>query len=202
MNAPSVHSAAPVSGSACRAAAHLGRTVERALTDADISPAGYRVLSWLAMGDAAAAVLADKLAVSRPTVTLVVDGLQARGLVSRTADERDRRRVTISMTAAGQAALADADGVVRATVVRLPDGTGYVTNKGLEELPSGRTYQMWALIDDKTGPAFVSAGVLGRDLDVAVFRFNGRVRGFGISTERTPGALAPHNPLAAEGSLA
>jgi DNA-binding MarR family transcriptional regulator len=109
MNAPSVHSAAPVSGSACRAAAHLGRTVERALTDADISPAGYRVLSWLAMGDAAAAVLADKLAVSRPTVTLVVDGLQARGLVSRTADERDRRRVTISMTAAGQAALADAD---------------------------------------------------------------------------------------------
>ena len=101
-----------------------------------------------------------------------------------------------------QAALADADGVVRATVVRLPDGTGYVTNKGLEELPSGRTYQLWALIDDKTGPAFVSAGVLGRDLDVAVFRFNGRVRGFGISSERTPGALAPHNPLAAEGSLA
>jgi Anti-sigma-K factor rskA, C-terminal len=103
---------------------------------------------------------------------------------------------------ARRAALADGDGVVRATVVRLPDGTGYVTNNGLRELPSGRTYQLWALMDDTTGPAFVSAGVLGHDLDVAAFRFNGRVRGFAISTERTPGALAPHHPLAAEGSLA
>lgn len=98
-----------MSESACRAAAHLGRTVDRALSDAALSPAGYRVLSWLSMGSAAAAVLAEKLAVSRPTVTLVVDGLQARGLVNRTADESDRRRVTISMTGAGQAALADAD---------------------------------------------------------------------------------------------
>jgi DNA-binding MarR family transcriptional regulator len=119
-------STAVVSGSACRAAAHLGRTVERALNDADISPAGYRVLSWLSMGDAAAAVLADKLAVSRPTVTLVVDGLQARGLVSRTADERDRRRVTISMTPAGQAALADADARVASNLeeVLAPLGAG------------------------------------------------------------------------------
>ena len=98
-----------VSQSACRAAAHLGRTVDRALDDAELSPAGYRVLSWLSMGSAAAAVLAEKLAVSRPTVTLVVDGLQARGLVDRTVDTNDRRRVTISMTAAGRAALADAD---------------------------------------------------------------------------------------------
>jgi hypothetical protein len=103
---------------------------------------------------------------------------------------------------ARQAALADMDGVVRARVVRLPDGTGYVTNTALEQLPSGRTYQLWALIDDTMGPAFVSAGVLGRDLDVAAFRFDGRVRGFAISTERSPGALAPHSPLAAEGSLA
>jgi Anti-sigma-K factor rskA, C-terminal len=103
---------------------------------------------------------------------------------------------------ARQAALADIDGVVRARVVRLPDGTGYVTNTALEQLPSGRTYQLWALVDDTMGPAFVSAGVLGRDLDVAAFRFDGRVRGFAISTERIPGALAPHSPPAAEGSLA
>ncbi len=103
---------------------------------------------------------------------------------------------------ARQAALADIDGVVRARVVRLPDGTGYVTNTALEQLPTGRTYQLWALVDDTMGPAFVSAGVLGRDLDVAAFRFDGRVRGFAISTERIPGALAPHSPPAAEGSLA
>lgn len=103
---------------------------------------------------------------------------------------------------ARQAALADADGIVRATVIHLPRGTGYVTNTALEVLPEGRTYQLWALVDDQTGPAFVSAGVLGRDLETAAFQFKGTVRGFAISTERTPGALAPHEPLAADGSLA
>ena len=98
-----------VSQPACRAAAHLGRTVDRALDDAVLSPAGYRVLSWLSMGSAAAAVLADKLAVSRPTVTLVVDGLKARGLVDRTVDTNDRRRATLPLTAAGREALAEAD---------------------------------------------------------------------------------------------
>ena len=102
----------PISKTACRAAAHLGRTVDRALSDAPLSPAGYRVLSWLTMGSSAAAVLAEKLAVSRPTVTLVIDGLQARGLVERTGDDSDRRRVTISMTPAGETALAAADAAV------------------------------------------------------------------------------------------
>jgi Anti-sigma-K factor rskA len=103
--------------------------------------------------------------------------------------------------AARQSALADADGVVRAKVVYLPDGTGYLTDTALDDLPDGRTYQLWALTDNETGPAFVSAGVLGRDLEVAAFRFDGAVRGFAISSERTPGALAPHEPLSAEGSL-
>ena len=103
---------------------------------------------------------------------------------------------------AREAALADVDGNVRATVVYLPDGTGYVIDAGLEKLPSGQTYQFWAVTDDDTGPAAVSAGVLGRDLEVAAFRFHGPVRGFAISTEDAPGALAPREPLTAEGSLA
>jgi hypothetical protein len=102
---------------------------------------------------------------------------------------------------ARQAALADVDGVRRATVVYLPDGTGYVMNTALRELPNGRTYQLWALVDSETGPAAVSAGVLGRDVDVAAFRYDQPVRGFAISTEQEPGALAPHEPLAADGSL-
>jgi anti-sigma-K factor RskA len=103
---------------------------------------------------------------------------------------------------AREAALADGDGEVRATIVYLDDGTGYVTNTALEKLPRGRTYQLWAMVEDETGPAVVSAGVLGRDLELAAFRFDGRVRGFAISTENAPGALAPHEPLTAEGSLA
>ena len=103
---------------------------------------------------------------------------------------------------ARQAALADSDGVARATVVYLPDGTGYVTNKALAELPEDKTYQLWAVVDDVRGPAVVSAGVLGRDVEVAAFRYDGPVRGFAISTEDAPGALAPRQPLAAEGALA
>jgi Anti-sigma-K factor rskA len=125
---------------------------------------------------------------------------------SRVADRRaqvlaaaDEAR---SDPAAREAVLADVDGVVRANVVYLPDGTGYVVDTTLERLPEGRTYQLWALIDDPTGPTVVSAGVLGRDVAVAAFRVDAPVRGFAISTERAPGALAPHEPLAAQGSLA
>ena len=139
----------------------------------------FAVLVGMELGDDGGTRLADRQAQARAAAE------EARG------DPESR-----------QAALADTDGVVRARVVRLPDGTGYVTNTALEQLASGRTYQLWALIDDTMGPAFVSAGVLGRDPDVAAFRFDGRVRGFAISTERSPGALAPRSPLTAEGSLA
>lgn len=103
---------------------------------------------------------------------------------------------------ARQAALADGDGVARATVVHLPDGTGYVTNKALAELPEDKTYQLWAVVDEVGGPTVVSAGVLGPDVEVAAFHYDGPVRGFAISTEDLPGALAPQQPFAAEGALA
>jgi hypothetical protein len=125
---------------------------------------------------------------------------------SRVADRRAQVLATVDQArgdpAAREAVLADLDGVVRANVVYLPDGTGYVVDTTLERLPKGRTYQLWALIDDPTGPTVVSAGVLGRDVAVAAFRVDAPVRGFAISTERAPGALAPHEPLAAQGSLA
>jgi Anti-sigma-K factor rskA len=135
---------------------------------------------------------------------IVIRGLGDDG-GSRIADRRGQMLVAAEEARedpdARQAALTDGDGVVRANVVYLPDGTGYLTDAALDELPAGRTYQLWALMDNETGPAFLSAGVLGRDLEVAAFRFDGAVRGFAISSERTPGALAPHEPLSAEGSL-
>jgi Anti-sigma-K factor rskA len=125
---------------------------------------------------------------------------------SRVADRRTQVLAAADQArgdpAAREAVLADLDGAVRANVVYLPDGTGYVVDTTLERLPQGRTYQLWAMIDDQTGPTVVSAGVLGRDVAVAAFRVDAPVRGFAISTERAPGALAPREPLAAQGSLA
>jgi long-chain acyl-CoA synthetase len=43
------------------------------------------------------------LAVKPPSITALVDGLVARGLVERTVDAADRRRVTHELTAEGRA---------------------------------------------------------------------------------------------------
>ena len=66
-----------------RVVARLARQVELALATVDLTLPQYRVLILLGEGKEAASALADKLAVSRPSVTGVVDGLVARGLVQR-----------------------------------------------------------------------------------------------------------------------
>jgi len=93
--------------------ARLARHVEVALATVDLTLPQYRVLIHLCEGREAASGLADKLAVSRPSVTGVVDGLVARGLVQREHDSSDRRRVGHEVTGAGRRTLAAADREVR-----------------------------------------------------------------------------------------
>lgn len=95
-----------------RAFARLARKVELGLATLDLSLPQYRVLAFLADGEAASSRLAEKLAVSPPSITAVVDGLVAKGLVERGADPTDRRRLPLSLTTKGVAALAAADGAV------------------------------------------------------------------------------------------
>jgi long-chain acyl-CoA synthetase len=95
-----------------RIVARLARQVELAVATAELSLAQYRLLILLSEGKEAASALADKLAVSRPSVTGVVDGLVARGLVERDHDVDDRRRVGHALTAEGSRVLALADGEV------------------------------------------------------------------------------------------
>ena len=94
---------------------------ERALGDLGLSLPQYRVLSLLSDGSAAATALADHLAVRRPNVTAIVDGLVERGLVERLTDPADRRRVRHSLTTAGRATLATADEAVDARLVAIAD---------------------------------------------------------------------------------
>lgn len=101
-----------VSPLSCRAAALLGRTVNRALDAGPLTPPAYRLMSFLSSGSVAAAVLADKLAVSRPAITNTTDWLIDRGFAIRKVDPSDRRRVSIEMTDSGDAALAEADQLV------------------------------------------------------------------------------------------
>ncbi len=111
---PKVDSVPPVLGSYGRVAAWLSKRVEVALTTVDLTLPQYRVLGLLAEGSSAASGLAERLAVRRPSITALMDGLVARGLVNRRQEEDDRRRVALWLTPAGAQVLADADEVVDA----------------------------------------------------------------------------------------
>ena len=69
----------------------------------------YRVLAILAGGSAAASGLAKSLDVRPPSVTALIDGLVARGLVDRRQEDSDRRRVALRITEEGTRLVAEAD---------------------------------------------------------------------------------------------
>jgi long-chain acyl-CoA synthetase len=102
-----------------RLVAWLGRQVDCVLTEHELTPAQYRLLSLLEDRPEVASVLADKLTVSRPSVTNVVDGLVARGFVERGSAEGDRRRVTHVLTDDGRRVLHEADRAVEDSLVAL-----------------------------------------------------------------------------------
>ena len=114
-----------VSEDALHGLIRLSRQVEAALVEFNLSLAQYRVLDRLAGGEAAGKTLAEWLAVRPPTVTAIVDGLVARGLVSRTPDEIDRRRVTHDLTEQGRETFT---AVSRATVRRLSRVAGHAAS--------------------------------------------------------------------------
>jgi long-chain acyl-CoA synthetase len=92
-----------------RAAASLARVVELALADAGLSLAQYRLLAYLSRGSSAASPAARDLSTSRPSVTALVDGVVAKGLVERFPDLDDRRRITLALTPLGFEVLDRAD---------------------------------------------------------------------------------------------
>lgn len=104
----------PIAAAEARAVARLSRQLDIALAQVDLTPAQYRILALLSEGSAAATALARRLAVSRPSITALVDGLVARGLVERGADPDDRRRVTHVLTAQGRRELERADAAATA----------------------------------------------------------------------------------------
>ena len=110
-----------------RVVARLARQVELALTTVDLTLPQYRVLGILDRGPEASSALAEKLAVSRPSVTGVVDGLTARGLARRDHDPADRRRIGIELTDDGRRLLHQADAEVER---RLHEIAGHLDDPG------------------------------------------------------------------------
>jgi long-chain acyl-CoA synthetase len=119
--------AAPVQ-SPGRAVARLAKHLALSLAPFDLSIAQYRVLAVLGGGAAASSAVAERLAVSPPSVTAVVDGLVARELVTRSPDPTDRRRLTLELTPAGHELLRDADAAATERLVGLAALAGPATD--------------------------------------------------------------------------
>ena len=119
---------------AARGAALLAKRVEVALGDVDLTPPQYRLLSLLEDGSATATYAAERLAVSPPSVTAIVDGLVTRSMVTRENVEGDRRRVHLQLTDEGLAALASGDATIAeeldrvATIGGQPDASARPTD--------------------------------------------------------------------------
>ncbi len=107
------------------------------------------MLGILAEGSAAASGLADRLAVRRPSITAIIDGLVARGLVDRRQEDADRRRVELRLTPEGSSTLERADTTVDEYLVAI---AGHLPGK--EEAMALRSLELWAraMIEARQGP--------------------------------------------------
>jgi DNA-binding MarR family transcriptional regulator len=93
--------------SAVRALALAARSLERAA--GELTLAQYRVLAFVAAGHERSSIVAEGLALAKPTVTATVDWLVERGLLTREAVSGDRRSVRLAVTRRGAAALRTAE---------------------------------------------------------------------------------------------
>jgi DNA-binding MarR family transcriptional regulator len=139
----------PVLGTYGRVAAWLSKRVEVALAQVELTLPQYRVLGILAEGSAAASGLADRLAVRRPSITALVDGLVARGLVHRRQEDTDRRRVELRLTPEGVETLARADVAVDEYLIAI---ASHLPDK--EEAMALRSLELWAraMVESRQGP--------------------------------------------------
>jgi len=111
-----------------RTLARLARVLERACVDLTLPQ--YRVLALVATGSERATHLAGELALTKPTVSAMVESLVERGLVERASVSGDRRAVRLTVTPAGRGALRAAEDAMR---TRLETVITHVPDRALVE---------------------------------------------------------------------
>ena len=104
---------------AARTIALLARALERAA--GDLTLAQYRVLALVSAGDERATLLAGRLAITKPSVSAVVDGLVERGCLAREPVDGDRRAIRLCITPTGATALHTAESAMAERLAPLVD---------------------------------------------------------------------------------
>jgi len=75
----------------------------------EISVPQYRTLAFVYKNDGASlSEVCDHIGLTLPSMSILVDGLVARGLVNRRTDPNDRRRMTLTLTEPGRTRLQSA----------------------------------------------------------------------------------------------
>jgi DNA-binding MarR family transcriptional regulator len=106
--------------------------LDQALKPLDLNVSRFRVLSALIRcGDCTMSELSSFIAVDRTTLTRVADQLVAGELVERVADDKDRRRVLLSLTRAGRKRYREGAEVFRARNAELAAGVPPDEMRGL-----------------------------------------------------------------------
>jgi DNA-binding MarR family transcriptional regulator len=144
---------------AIRALARVARLLER--SSGDLNLAHYRVLSAIAEGSERASRVADRLTLGKPTVSAAVESLTKRGLLLREDVAADRRATTLSLTPAGEEALALVDremlGYLDELLARTPDPARVLESLGqlgtaLDEVAAERLSRRLAKSKDDARP--------------------------------------------------
>jgi DNA-binding MarR family transcriptional regulator len=79
------------------------RTEMRRQSTPDLSVPQFRVLSYLnRSAGGSLSEVADHIGLTRPAMSVLIDGLVNRKLVTRETDQDDRRRLMLTLTRAGQ----------------------------------------------------------------------------------------------------
>ena len=118
----------------------LARRVRRehaeSLATWDVTPSQARALRVLSSRDEGMrpSALADELRIAPRSATDVVDGLEARGWVSRAADPTDRRATVLSLTRDGRELVERIEGVRRLASERVLDVLTEAQRRTLHEI--------------------------------------------------------------------
>jgi homoprotocatechuate degradation regulator HpaR len=99
--------------------------IREMLSDCGITEQQWRILRVLEeFGPQDASSLAERACLLLPSQTRIVQTLLEKGLVTRQADEKDRRKQTVAITGAGQAIIRDKLDQAQAIATRIEEVIG------------------------------------------------------------------------------
>ncbi|WP_288027396.1 MarR family transcriptional regulator [Arthrobacter sp.] len=97
--------AAPLAAELRVAIMRTSRRLRAEAASRDISPGQYSVLAGILNGPLTVGELAEREQIQAPSMTRIVNGLEAAGYVTRGENPQDRRQVLVHVTEAGTAVL-------------------------------------------------------------------------------------------------